>query len=117
MIDTYRANCSSCNASFAVKYGRKTKTESVEVYGCPGCKILFSLSNLQDFKCPMCGNEEGLIRYNFHKEENIRYYKKMLNQGLLDKEKYDTLVEYWEKMECKKCPMCGNDTLEWKIEG
>ena len=115
MINTYRATCSSCDASFAVKYGRKTKTESVEVYGCPGCKILFSLSNLEDFKCPMCKKDEGLIRYNFHKEENIRYYKKMLDKELLPRDKYDMLVSYWEKMECKRCPMCGKDALSWQI--
>ncbi len=114
MINKYRANCSSCNASFTVEYGRKTKTESIEVYGCSKCQNLFSLSNLQEFKCPMCGNDE-LIRYNFHKEENIRYYKKMLEEGLLNQKKYDMLVDYWKKMECKKCPMCGKDTLEWNI--
>ena len=114
MIDTYRANCSSCKASFAVQYGRKTKTESTEIYSCPKCKILFSLSNLEKFECPMCKNDE-LKRYNFHKEENIVYYKKMFEKEMLTKDKYDLLVNYWEKFECDKCPMCGKDTLQWQI--
>ena len=50
-----------------------------------------------------------------HKEENITYYKKMLNQRLLTKDKYEPLVGYWEKMKCCECPVCGKDTLEWRI--
>jgi len=115
MIDIYRASCSSCKASFAVKYGRKTKTISYEIYSCPKCKILFSLTNEEEFKCPMCKNDK-LTRYNFHKEENMLYCKKMIDQGLLTKEKYDMLVGYWQKMESKKCPMCGKDALEWEIQ-
>jgi len=114
MIDVYQANCSTCNASFKVKYGSITKTQNVEVYGCTNCKILFSLSNLEKLACPECGTDD-LLRYNFHKEENISYYEKMLDKGLLTKEKYDMLIEYWEKMECKKCPVCGKNTLNWII--
>jgi len=43
--------------------------------------------------CPKCDNKE-LIHYNLHKEENVRYYKKMLEGGLLPQNKYDFLPEY-----------------------
>ncbi len=114
MINEYQASCSSCNASFTVEYGRKTKTESIEVYGCSKCQNLFSLSNLQKLECPKCKND-NLIRYNFHKEENIRYYEKMLEKGLLNKEKYDMLLEYWDKISFNKCPKCGKNSLNWEI--
>jgi len=115
MINIYRASCSSCKASFAVQYGSKTKTESLEIYSCPKCKILFSLSNFEKFECPMCKNDE-LKRYNFHKEENLNYCKKMFEENILKKEKYTMLLDYWKKMECNKCPMCEKDELEWKIQ-
>jgi len=114
MVDKYRAICSSCKVSFIVNYGRETKSIAHEIYSCSSCKNLFSLSQREELECPGCGRKE-LVRYNFHKAENIRYYKKMFGKGLLPEDKYDLLVDYWDKMVSKRCPVCSKDTLEWHI--
>jgi len=114
MVETYRALCSSCSASYTVKYGSITNALSYEIYSCPYCKNLFSLTNQEPFTCPTCKNRE-LIRYNFHKEENLVYYEKMFKQNLLSKENYDLLVSYWENTKNNTCPVCNNTTLEWHI--
>ena len=41
----------------------------------------------------MCKNDE-LERYNFHKEENLKYCKKMFEENILKKEKYTMLLDY-----------------------
>jgi DNA-directed RNA polymerase subunit M/transcription elongation factor TFIIS len=115
MLNEYKATCRECNATFNVLYGRKTKTESHEVYSCPDCKNLFSLSNHEELKCPDCGEKKEFLRYNLHKAENIKYYKKMHDKELLSDEKFNTLKSYWDKMYCNQCPKCGKETLEWQI--
>jgi predicted RNA-binding Zn-ribbon protein involved in translation (DUF1610 family) len=68
----------------------------------------------KDATCPQCGNK-NLILYNMNKSKNISYYKKMLREGLLTTQKYNTLVEYWQNMKSITCPKCGKDTLNWQI--
>ncbi|MCX6665628.1 MAG: hypothetical protein NT038_06170 [Euryarchaeota archaeon] len=114
MVETYRAICRSCSASFTVQYGSKTNTITYEIYSCPQCRNLFSLTNQEPFTCPTCKNQQ-LIRYNFHKEENMLYYKKMLKQNLLSKQNYDLLEAYWKNTKNNTCPVCNNETLDWHI--
>ena len=113
MLHTYEASCSSCDARFSVKYGRETKTKSYEIYSCPTCKNLFSLSNHESFQCPSCGNKNDLLRYNMNKKENIEYTEKMYDEGLIGEQKKDLLVDYWEEMLSRQCPKCGTNMLEW----
>lgn len=115
MIQKIKVNCDSCHATFTVKYGRKTKTISYEVYSCKQCKNLFSLTNQEPYKCPVC-EENDLIRYNMNRDDNIAYYDKMLDEELLTDEKHQMLVQYWEKMKSFLCPVCGNKTLHWSIQ-
>ena len=48
-------------------------------------------------------------------EKNIRYYKKMFDKGVLTRDKYDILVDFWGKIVSRMCPVCGKDALEWHI--
>jgi len=114
MTTTYQAICRTCSASFNVRYGSITNTISYEIYSCPTCKNLFSLTNQEQFICPGC-KKEPLIRYNLHKEENIKYYKKMFEGHLLSKQNYDLLISYWTNIKSTTCPVCNNETLDWHI--
>jgi len=115
MVDLYRTSCSSCKAFFEVKYGTKDKNNIYEIYSCPTCKNLFSLSNIDpDFSCPNCKSKE-LKKYNMNKEKNISYYKKLFAAGQLTKKKYQILVNYWSHVLSKTCPKCGRDTLTWQL--
>ena len=114
MVSKYKSTCKSCNASFIVDYGRSSPTVVYDVYSCPNCKNLFSKSNIDELSCPNCNNKD-LIHYNVHKIENIRYYKKMFANGLISQEKYEFLLEYWNKIQNEKCPICGKDALDWEI--
>jgi len=116
MINRYRTSCSSCHAFFEVEYGSKDKDKITvfAIYSCPTCKNLFSLPNVaKELLCPTCGNK-NLKQYIMNKEKNMRYYKKMLQEGLLTTEKYDTLARYWKNIESTVCPKCGKDTLTWR---
>ncbi len=114
MIDTYQATCRACNASFIVTYGRKNDIIVVEVYSCSFCRNLFSLENTENLKCPRCENNK-LIIYNMHKKENINYYQKMFDQGLLNQTQYDNLITYWNTIRNHTCPVCGKQTLRWMV--
>ena len=114
MVDIYRSSCSSCRSFFELKYGSKSKDIAYEIYSCPQCKNMFSIpNNGKELLCPNCGNIE-LNQYNMNKEKNIRYYKKMMREGLLTPQKYNTLVSYWNNVESDKCPKCENKTLIWR---
>ncbi|MEM0467087.1 MAG: hypothetical protein QXX20_05775 [Candidatus Thermoplasmatota archaeon] len=114
MIDTYQAYCIACNASFTVTYGRKTDTIVLEIYSCSFCRNLFSLENTVELKCPNCGNQK-LVIYNMHKKENITYYQKMLEEGFLNKDQYLQLTSYWNTIRNHTCPVCGKQTLRWRL--
>ena len=115
MVDIYRASCSSCKAFFEVEYGSENRDIVYEIYSCPACKNLFSIANIEkDLSCPKCGNK-NLRRYNMHKEGNVRYYRKMLQKGLLTQEKYNILINYWKDILSNTCPKCGRDMLTWRL--
>lgn len=116
MVRSYKVQCNACNAEFTVEYGSKNKRKIIyETYSCPECQNLFSLSNNEnEFKCPDCGNTH-LIRYNMNKKENLAYYKKMYDQQLLPQEKYDEIIEFWEKVKSNECPKCGKHDLVWSL--
>jgi len=116
MVNTYKAQCKSCDADFTVQYGSKNKRKIIyETYSCPQCRNLFSLSNIDNqYSCPKCGNT-NLVRYNMNKEENISYYKKMYNKQLLPKDKYMEILDFWKNVKSDECPKCGNQDLEWNL--
>ena len=45
----------------------------------------------------------------------IGHYEKMFDKDLLPQDKYNSLLDHWNKMENNTCPRCGNGTLEWHI--
>ena len=115
MVEVYRTSCNHCKSFFELKYGRKNKDEVYEIFCCPKCKDLFSLSNMQKNKqCPNCGNDQ-LKSYNMNKEKNIRYYKKMMSEHLLSPKEYNRLVSYWKNVESTHCPKCDHDGLTWRL--
>jgi DNA-directed RNA polymerase subunit RPC12/RpoP len=117
MVKIYKAHCKACNAEYTVKYGSKNKRKIIyETYSCPKCSNLFSISNKdQDFSCPSCGSK-NLIRYNMNKQENIKYYKKMVDEKLLPQEKYHEILEFWETVKSDECPQCGRFELVWSLD-
>jgi predicted RNA-binding Zn-ribbon protein involved in translation (DUF1610 family) len=114
VVNTYQATCLSCNTSFTVNYGKKTDTFIYEIFSCQFCRILFSLDNTTEKKCPQCGNTQ-LIPYNMHKHENLAYYQKMYEQGILKEEQYRELNTFWKSIRNHTCPVCGKQTLRWSI--
>jgi predicted RNA-binding Zn-ribbon protein involved in translation (DUF1610 family) len=114
MIKTYKVSCSSCHAEYIVEYGSKNKRKIIyETFSCPDCHNLFSLSNIDDeFKCPNCGKTH-LNRYNLHKEENLSYYKKVFEEGMIPKNKYKEITQFWNTVKSDECPKCGKHTLSW----
>lgn len=114
MVDTYKVHCEECNAEFTVQYGSRNKNVVYETYSCPKCHNLFSLSNIRhDFSCPNCGNAH-LQRYNMNKDENKEFYTRMYQKGLLAKDRYSDLIEFWDTVKSDECPKCGKHSLEWK---
>ena len=114
MVEIYRTSCNSCKALFEVKYGSKNENIVYEVYSCSKCKNMFSLTNSdKEMCCPKCGTKD-LKQYNMNKDKNIRYYKKMMREGLLTAQKYNNLVKYWNNVESSRCPNCDKETLIWR---
>ena len=116
MIRTYKVSCSNCHAEYTVEYGSKNKRKILhETFSCPDCHNLFSLSNKdKDFECPNCGNSH-LTRYNLHKKENLSYYEKVFNQGMIPKDKYDEITQFWNTVKSDEGPKCGKHTLSWMV--
>ncbi|MGM5484677.1 MAG: hypothetical protein ACQEP1_02280 [Nanobdellota archaeon] len=114
MIREYKVSC-DCGLSADVFYGRKSKKEIYEVLSCNACRNLFSVSVNDGRECPSCGGGDLLI-YLPDKSESTRFYDRMKEQGLLSEEKYKQIKEYWDKLEDKKCPSCGKDTLKWEVK-
>ncbi len=50
-----------------------------------------------------------------NKEKNVRYFKKMFEWVLLPQDKFDFLMDHWDKVNIGICPKCGKDALEWGI--
>ncbi|MFW6231054.1 MAG: hypothetical protein ACOC32_03445 [Nanoarchaeota archaeon] len=114
MLNRYAASCSACKVSFEVMYGTVNKKESYEIFSCPSCKNLFSLSNKKKAVCPGCKSEE-LVRYNPNVKQNISFYGQMLKKKMLKKKDYNDIVSYWKGIEESKCPSCGKKKLSWTM--
>ena len=39
----------------------------------------------------------------------------MFDKGVLTRDKYDLLVDFWGKIVSRMCPVYGKDALEWHI--
>jgi DNA-directed RNA polymerase subunit RPC12/RpoP len=115
MISKYKVICEFCNALFSVVYGTEDKKLCYEVYSCPLCRNMFSLSNKDSLECPACNNK-CLVEYNPNKKKNLKYYDDMNKQGLLTQADYDKLSEYWKNIKDAKCPRCGKDRLKWEVQ-
>ena len=111
MITEYKVKC-PCGFKANVEYGREGKDKIIEVYSCPVCKSLFSISFEEEVICKKCGNTK-LISYNPNKKENLAFYEKM--DVKLTKPKITELQKFWATIYDDMCPNCGKITLSWQI--
>jgi hypothetical protein len=112
MIKNYTVSC-KCGFTSDVSYGRENKDNIFEVFSCNICKNLFSLKIDKDRKC-VCGNDK-LKLYVPDKKENLSFYRKMAELGKIDEEKLKQLTDFWSTIDDKKCPICENEYLIWRL--
>ncbi len=112
-MEEYLASC-SCGFKAKVFYG-KSGEKVYEVFSCPKCKNLFSLTIDQKLSCPKCKNEE-LKRYNPNKKDNLAYYASLSKKGALSSSKLKELKVFWENIKDNECPKCGKKTMNWEVK-
>ncbi|MBN2368011.1 hypothetical protein JXC34_03255 [Candidatus Woesearchaeota archaeon] len=115
MIHKFRITCGFCGKIFEVRYGLEGKEVCYDIFSCPKCRNLFSLSNNDVQECPQCNNRK-LNHYNPHKKENLEYYDSMKKQGVLVDKNFEKLKEYWKYINDTLCPCCGHKSLKWEMQ-
>ncbi|MBN1502356.1 hypothetical protein JW930_02330 [Candidatus Woesearchaeota archaeon] len=115
MLKKYHIRCASCNVSFSVQYGTVEKEICYEIFSCPICKNLFSLTNREKAVCLKCNNTM-LKRYNPNKKKNLEFFNKMHEEGLLTSYDHEELKRFWVTILDNECPCCGQYTLVWEEE-